>query len=159
MTFSLQLKAFAEKAATNADVAVKGIVIEVAANLDSRSPVGKRELWAANIERASRGLPPLPAGYIGGRFRGNWQYGNYEGAGIPVGELDNIDPTGEATQAALAAAIPDKAAGLRHVLINNVPYAMALERGHSGQAPEGIVGLAVVEFQDAVDKAVAKVVK
>jgi len=146
MTFSLDLKKFSEKFAAVADAAVKEIVIGVAANIDKRSPVGDATLWAS----------PPPKGYVGGRFRGSWSYGNYSGAGIPMGETGNIDPSGEATQAAIAAAIPDKAAGIRHVIINNVPYAMALERGHSTQAPQGIVGLAVVEFQQTVDEAVAK---
>lgn len=160
MSFTLDLSKFAEKAMAAADAAVKEIVMDVAANIDSRSPVGKRELWAVNVDRASRELPPLPENYAGGRFRGNWQYGNYAGAGIPVGETGRIDPEGKETQAALAAAIPDKAAGIRHVLINNVPYAMELERGHSKvQAPNGMVGLAVVEFQQTVDAAVAKLKK
>ena len=145
MSFALDLSKFAAKAMDRADEAVKRIVLNVAANLDKRSPVGDATLWAS----------PPPKGYIGGRFRGNWQYGNYAGAGIPMGETGRVDKEGGETQAAIAAAIPNKAAGIRHVLINNVPYAMALERGHSTQAPQGMVGLAVVEFQQIVDEAVA----
>ena len=155
MSFSLQLAEFVKKAAARADEAVREIVIEVAANIDKRSPVGNPDLWAS----------PPPKGYTGGRFRGNWQYGNYSGVMIPTGETGAIDPTGAATQAAIVAAIPVKAAGVRHVLINNVPYAMVLERGRvagppargSTQAPKGMVGLAVVEFQQSVDAAVARV--
>ena len=149
MSFDLDLSKFAAKAMDRADEAVKRIVIGVAANIDKRSPVGNPDLWQN----------PPPKGYVGGRFRGNWQYGNHAGAGIPMGETGNIDPGGESTQAAIVAAIPDKAAGIRHVLINNVPYAMELERGHSTQAPQGIVGLAVVEFQQTVDAAVAAMSK
>ena len=144
MSFALDLSKFAEKAMARADEAVRRIVIGVAANIDKRSPVGDGNLWKS----------PPPKGYIGGRFRGSWMYGNYEGAGIPMNEGD-IDPSGQAAQAAIVAAIPDKAAGIRHVIINNVPYAQELERGHSTQAPQGIVGLAVVEFQQTVDEAVA----
>ncbi len=145
MTFSLQLAEFAKKSADRADEVVRRIVIGVAVNIDKRSPVGDASLWQS----------PPPKGYVGGRFRGNWQYGNYAGDGIPMNRLDNIDPSGEATQAAIAAAIPSNAAGIRHVLINTLPYAMVLERGHSTQAPHGMVGLAVVEFQQSVDEAVA----
>jgi hypothetical protein len=157
MSFALDLSKFAAKAMGRADEAVKRIVLNVAANLDKRSPVGNPDLWQS----------PPPKGYVGGRFRGNWQYGNYAGAGIPMNETGKIDPSGEATQGAIAAAIPDKAAGIRHVLINNVPYAMVLERGRvqgppasgSYQAPSGMVGLAVVEFQQSVDEAVAAMSK
>lgn len=149
MTFALDLSKFATKAMERADEAVRRIVIGVAVNIDKRSPVGNPELWQS----------PPPKGYTGGRFRGNWQYGNYAGAGIPMSETGVIDPSGEDTQGVIAAAIPNKAAGIRHILINNVPYAMALERGHSTQAPSGMVGLAIVEFQQSVDDAVAEMDK
>lgn len=146
MDFSLQVSEFVKKAKDNADESVRRIIIALAANIDKRSPVGDGALWEK----------PPPKGYVGGRFRGNWQYGFYPGVGIPMTCLDNIDPSGESTQAAIAAAIPDKPLGVHHVLINNLPYAQALERGHSTQSPPGaMVGLTVVEFQQVVDEAVA----
>jgi len=36
-----------------------------------------------------------------------------------------------------------------------VPYARALEEGHSRQAPQGVVGLTVIQYQRIVDDAVA----
>jgi hypothetical protein len=38
-------------------------------------------------------------------------------------------------------------------LSNNLPYAWALEHGHSKQRPNGFVGLTVLEFAAIVDKA------
>jgi len=46
-----------------------------------------------------------------------------------------------------------------YFLVNNVPYAQALEDGHSTQAPQGIYGLTALEFQQYVDSAVAGVPK
>jgi hypothetical protein len=38
-------------------------------------------------------------------------------------------------------------------LVNNLPYGPRLERGWSKQAPSGMVGITVAEFQKAVSKA------
>jgi len=38
-------------------------------------------------------------------------------------------------------------------LYNNVPYAEALERGHSGQAPEGVYALALQELATKLEQA------
>lgn len=152
--FALQLEAFAKKAGERANAAVREIIIALDENLVKRSPVGNRELWAANIKRAEKGLPPLPVGYVGGHFRHSWQYGNWGGSGIPMNELEGTANDSVERVTAQLAGVPDMAT--KHILINNTPYAMELERGHSGQAPEGIVGLAVVEFTQIVAEAVAK---
>jgi hypothetical protein len=39
-------------------------------------------------------------------------------------------------------------------IVNNLPYAIPLEYGHSSQAPQGMVRLAAIEFQQLVDEAV-----
>jgi hypothetical protein len=47
-----------------------------------------------------------------------------------------------------------------HFLTNNLPYALRLEYGWSkNQAPAGMVGLAVAEFQSIVRDAAAEVNK
>ena len=50
MSFSLDLKAFAEKAKSNVDQVVKKVSIDLLNAVVDRSPVGKPELWAANIQ-------------------------------------------------------------------------------------------------------------
>jgi len=154
--FTLQLGAFVNAYRARAYDVVREVVIEVAKNLEKASPVGNRELWAANIKRKARGLPPLPEGYVGGTFRHNWQYGN-DLSGVPTGVLVGTENDSVERISAQIPAVG--AANMKHTLINNTAYALELERGHSGQAPQGMVGLAVVEFQDAVDKAAAKVRK
>lgn len=138
MTFALDLAKFAEKCADKADAAVGNIVVRVAAEIDKRSPVGDALYWQS----------PPPKGYIGGHFRGNWQLGI---GALPVGEIPGADPTGAAAQTRILAAVPDEAAGRVYFIANNAPYAMRLEQGWSRQAPEGMVGLAAVMFQQIVD--------
>lgn len=119
---------------------VRTVVMEVGARLVERSPVGNPSLW--------QGKPP--PGYVGGRFRGNWQYG-YNSA--PPGVLERIDKDGTATRAGIeTGALINPAVGV-HYLVNNLPYAEPLENGHSTQAPLGIVGLTRMEIPGIMDKA------
>lgn len=50
MSFSLDLKAFAEKAKGNVEQVVKKVSIDLLSAVVDRSPVGNSELWAANIQ-------------------------------------------------------------------------------------------------------------
>lgn len=143
MTFALDLQKFAAKAGARADAVVAGVTAEIIAKVDLRSPVGDPTKW--------KNKPP--AGYVGGRFRGNWQLGI---GTIPAGVLNKVDPSGRGTVTANIAEIPRDAAGRVYFLVNNLPYSRRLEEGHSTQAPAGIVGLTVIEFQGIVDRAVAR---
>jgi len=49
MSFSLDLKAFAEKAKGNAEIVIKKVAIDLLSAVVDRSPVGNQELWAANV--------------------------------------------------------------------------------------------------------------
>lgn len=90
-------------------------------------------------------------GYVGGRFRGNWQFT----IGIPAsGELDRIDPSGAETLAALTAQVATLTAGQTAYIVNNLPYAVSLEYGHSTQAPQGFVRVTLARFQQIVNEAV-----
>lgn len=141
MTFALDLQKFAEKVGARADRAVGHVVADVARELDERSPVGDASYWTH----------PAPKGYIGGRFRANWQMGVDS---VPQGTLDRIDHDGTIALPAIIAEIPTHAAGKLYSMVNNVPYAMALEEGHSRQAPQGLVSLTAIGWQGKVDAAV-----
>ena len=144
MTFALDLQRFVEKTKDKADDAVGVIVVGVASSIDERSPVGDARYWKN----------PPPKGYVGGHFRANWQLGV---GTIPAGEIVGVDPTGEATQGKIIAEIPAQPAGHVYFLANNAPYARRLEEGWSHQAPQGMVGLTVVEFEQIVREAVEAV--
>ena len=154
MAFALDLQKFAEKVGERADDAVGAIVIGVAAEVDKRSPVGDPTKWSEEFKRVGKELGWFGEGYVGGRFRGNWQVGVTE---RPNGTLPNIDPTGVETQTRIQAAIPGDASGKVYYLVNNLPYALRLEDGYSKQAPKGMVGLTVTHFQAIVKKAVEEV--
>ena len=142
MSFVLDLQKFAERTKEKADLAVGRSVVGVSAELDRRSPGGDGSYWKN----------PPPKGYTGGRFRGNWQLG----VGVaPAGETGAFDKSGAETQGRIIAAVPQNAAGNVFYLMNNVPYARRIEDGWSRQAPQGLVGLTVIQYQRIVDDAVA----
>lgn len=144
-TFALQLAEFVKKAGARADEAVTLIVTRLAMKIDKRSPVGNPKYWKR----------PPPAGYVGGRFRGNWQIGVDT---QPTGTLERIAPNGS-IEIELAK-IPEEAAGHVYWLVNNLPYAQRLEDGWSRRqsAPHAMVGLSMAEAQDVVNDAVAAAV-
>jgi len=90
-------------------------------------------------------------GYVGGRFRGNWQFSIDSPA---TGELDRIDPSGSETIAALLSQVQALTIGQTAYIVNNLPYAIPLEYGHSTQAPAGMVRVTLANFQRIVDEAI-----
>lgn len=150
MSFSLDLKSFADKTNAKANAAVREIVRGVDESLVEKSPVGNAELWANPDHK--------PKGYVGGRFRANWQYGENE---IPDGELyapnsSSYPGAGETVEREMSK-VSIEAAGKVHYLANNLPYAQRLEDGWSKQAPAGMVALTVTEFEPIVKAAILKV--
>lgn len=139
--FALRIREFAEKAKDNMEAVVVKTTIDVASRIVERSPVGNPDNWAS----------PPPKGYVGGRFRANWQIGLDAPA---TGELDAIDADGEPTKTKLAAEIERIGAGHVVHITNNLPYGLRLEyEGHSSQAPQGMVRITVAEFQSIIDQA------
>ncbi|SUP84867.1 hypothetical protein ACILPN_20410 [Yersinia wautersii] len=95
-----------------------------------------------------------PAGYTGGRFRGNWQ------VSLDVqqeGETGRKDPNGNITIAVGNYMIEQFKVGTKAIYFtNNVPYAYPLEFGHSSQAPSGMIRItaedAVKYFTEAANE-------
>jgi len=139
--FAAQIQAWVDKTKDDADKVVRYALLTIDGRLVQRSPVGDAKFWKH----------PPPAGYVGGRFRGNWQVS----IGAPAsGALDAIDPTGSATLAAGQAVISVAKAGQVQYLVNNLPYAKRIEEGWSRQAPAGLVAITVVEWNNIVEDAV-----
>ncbi|MGX5220233.1 hypothetical protein ACVTMO_16570 [Pseudomonas segetis] len=99
-----------------------------------------------------------PDGYVGGRFRGNWQV-TFENKA--TGQLDRVDPQGAATKAEMAGTVMQFNAGIGTIwAVNNLPYGPRLEfDSWSSQAPNGMVRITIAEFQQFVNKAVASLNK
>ena len=141
--FSVDLNKWVTKAKENTDTLAREVVLGLSERIVERTPVGNPTLWKS----------PPPPGYVGGRARANWQYGH---GAPPQGDLPNIDATGQASLSRIAAGLAAAPAEGVHYLANNLPYAQALEEGHSTQAPHGMVALAVVDVEAIVREEAAK---
>lgn len=144
-TFTLQLKAFAEKAEANASKVVRGASIDLLSRVVMRTPVGNPDLWKSKP----------PKGYVGGRLRANW---NVSLTTPDESTADSIDKTGVATIARGNEAIAG-ADGKEDIwMVNALPYAIPIEYGHSqAQAPAGMVRVSVGEWQKYVNAQAVKV--
>ncbi|MBC3345440.1 hypothetical protein HU811_02170 [Pseudomonas sp. SWRI196] len=139
-------------------VAVRNTVINLTdSNFTKAGKLKRGVKYAKPLTKAERdqnfNVNGLVAGkdYVGGRFRGNWNFS--------IGSPDNSfriqpDPTGEATMARLVNGAIEFKAGQTAFIVNNLPYAIPLEFGHSTQAPGGMVRITVARFQQIVLEAI-----
>lgn len=182
--FTRQVQQFADKTKAVMDITLREIIIEIGSRVIRMSPVGNPELWAhnrvarqynkavgehnanlrndpANLTKAGRlkagrklhdGMDIAgPEGYVGGRFRSNWQFS----IGTPAeGTLERLDASGATTLAKLKLQVEQLTLGQTAYLVNNLPYGIALEYGHSTQAPHGMVRVTLTHFQQIVDDAI-----
>lgn len=94
-------------------------------------------------------------GYVGGRLRANWF--------VTIGTAstattDQVDPSGAQAIAAAQAALSSFKAGSDIFIVNNLPYAVPIEYGHSTkQAPAGVVRVTLAEVDVILNKAVQSV--
>jgi len=117
VSFSADLSKFCHKEAPEkTNKIVRGVVIEIANRLISRSPVGDASYWQS----------PPPAGYVGGHFRHNWQYGFNS---VPSSILEGVD---NSAVARTMSGLPTNTGGVHS--------------GWSKQAPQGVVGLVELEM-------------
>ncbi|TFW15967.1 hypothetical protein [Duganella callida] len=173
-TFALQISAWVEKTKSNADQVTRYALMEIDKRIINRSPVGDPKYWKHNpnapkvfgkfgatgpkkdwqlgfLSGETSSYRMGGAGYVGGRFRANWQMS----IGTPAGGvLDAIDQDGKATLDSHAIVVSIAKAGQVFYLMNNLPYAQCIERGWSRQAPVGVVALTVVEWNNIVNDAV-----
>lgn len=125
-----------------------GAMSAMVMRLDFVSPVGDIKLWSDPSK--------APKNYRGGQFRGNWQLGvNNKPTRILYGR---IDPSGVNTVAHNIGLIPVMASrGYKFYLVNNLPYALVLEQGHSTQAPRAFIYRVKREFNGIVRGIVADI--
>jgi hypothetical protein len=140
--FTIDLTAFVKKAKGRADALVRKVVLDLGARVVMRSPVGDASYWKN----------PPPKGYTGGHFRANWQYGE---SVRPSGNVEGVDKSGRLALGKMGSKVRlDGAAGRTHFLVNNLPYALRIEHGWSArQAPNGVVGVTVIEYRQVVRNA------
>ena len=133
--FLQSINAFVDKAKANSELVVKKGCIEVLQDIIRMSPVGQPAIWKSKP----------PKNYVGGRFRGNWQV-SFD---IPItNEIDRIDPTGMEALKEGIEQIGKFTSDVKSVYFtNNLSYSVALEFGHSTQAPNGMVRIAALNAQ------------
>lgn len=143
--FSLDLSRFVAKAKGNARLVVRKVVLDVGTGIIEKTPVGDPDTWAPSTV--------VPAGYVGGRARGSWQYAK----GAPAdGNPETIDPSGGASINRVAAGVTSgDPLAETHFITSNIPYMRPLEyEGWSKQAPEGMVRLTIEEWRRYLENAV-----
>ncbi|MDB5995262.1 MAG: hypothetical protein JWP42_2398 [Pseudomonas sp.] len=201
-SFALSIAAFSEQAKEAIDSTMREIILEIGRSVITMSPVGKPEIWAANVAHQSKNKASADAydahvevrnvlialtpgnytkqgnlkkrikyakpltktervqnfdvnglvtgkGYVGGRFRGNWMFN----IGSPDSSTtEEVDPSGGKSMARIRDGAIEFKAGDICYITNSLPYAIALEFGHSSQArnPDGMVRITVARFQQIV---------
>lgn len=141
MGFAEDLKKICDRAGDKAELVVRRAALELYGQMIERSPVGNPDLWKS----------PAPSGYVGGRFKNNWQVG--------IGSIDTrtnrgVDDSGSGAITSGNAALKAWTPGKTIFLSNSMPYAYRLEyEGWSKQSPSGMVRLSVQNFEQAVAKA------
>jgi hypothetical protein len=126
-SFALDLAAFAQQTKDAIDETLQEVVIEIGNSVIRMSPVDT------------------------GRFRGNWQFSISSPA---TGTLDALDKGGGDTAARIAGDALFFKAGETAYIVNNLPYAVRLEYGHSDQAPGGMVRITLARFQAIIEETI-----
>lgn len=130
MSFTLDVRAFCEKAKKNPEIVMRSVSLKLFSAIIKASPVDT------------------------GRFRMNWQT---SGATPKSGNVAGVDPSGNKSVTAAATYITNTPVWQELTLTNNLPYAQRLEYGYSKQAPVGMVRTNVIRFQQLINEEAAKV--
>lgn len=136
--FSIPLATLAANAKADLETVVRVSTLQLFRKVTERSPVGNPELWKGSA----------PKGYVGGRFRANW---NVSSAAPNFDTTASVDQGRATVEIQKSLTLP---VGGVMWLSNGLPYARKLEYGHSKQAPGGMVRLAAAEFSTYVSQAV-----
>lgn len=97
-----------------------------------------------------------PEGYVGGRFKNNWYVG-FDSQ--PTQSNDTPDASGQGSNSRGMSVLEVFRVGQVSSIYftNNLPYAAALENGHSGQAPGGMVGITALDAAQMFREAMSEV--
>lgn len=144
MSFTADLNRFINLTEQKMNLVYRVTALELFNRIVLRTPVGNPDLWKN---------PPGPNAerYVGGRLRANWQFT----LGQPAdGVKDTTNYSGN--EGAVAAQLGTPGVNIHHVVYftNNLPYAQAIEEGHSyRQAPQGMVKVTLSEYPRILQEA------
>ena len=145
MTFTADLKKFAQKTKADITTVIQESAIDLFSEIIRETPVGDPSLWKN----------PPPANYVAGSLQSNWQCTLDSPAS---GMWSFADKSGNATISAMESVAMSAKPDQTIFLANNLPYGERIEYGaHSTQAPQGMVRVSVTKFHSKLAKEVAKV--
>ena len=134
----LDFTAFARKTLERADRLIRAVGIKTFSAVIKDTPVGDPDLWQSSWldtkGKATVAFNPHLEGYVGGRLRANWR--------CSLGMADtSTDESVDKNRGLVAVNDVCLTADRKKTLwlANSLPYAKAIEFGHSRQAPEGMV--------------------
>lgn len=142
-SFSLDVRAFVEKTKKNNETVMRQVSLKLFSAIIKASPVDT------------------------GRFRMNWQAAS--GTAPAVGVKNGVDPSGSKAIGQMTGVVMRDPNWYEFTLANNLPYAPVIEYGgypgdgpntvggFSKQAPQGVVRVNVLRFQQLIDEEAAKV--
>lgn len=131
MSFKSDLERFAQKVEVDSEKVFRGTSIAIFSSIVKRTPVDK------------------------GRLRANWQVDINK---VAKGQLDSVDKSGAKAISAGSTKANQATLDDSVYIVNNLPYAEAIENGHSRvKAPAGMVKVTLTEFQKEVKKQANKV--
>lgn len=123
MGFADTMKAYRAKAVTNLDTVVRETVETFGGRVVNEwTPLGDPLLW--------KSAPP--ADYRPGNLQSSWFYSEGRPSNAHTDAVND-------RQVHFLDDMPKDAAGRKHYLSNSAPHALSIDRGHSAQAPAGIL--------------------
>lgn len=145
-SFSAEINEWCNKVEIRLKMAVGLFLVDFVETLVERTPVGNPANW--------KSLPP--PGYLPGTLVNNW----FITEGQPYsGPMRGPDPTGQEpiNQVSSIGLLSGGDIGAPIYITNPTPYALRIEyEGWSDQAPAGMAGVTVNEFQQRLNKAVSR---
>jgi hypothetical protein len=137
--FTLDLAKAVKNINGEAEKIVRGTIFSVASNIIKGTPVGDPTYWKSSP----------PPGYTGGSLRGAWQ------ASVNAPKYDKTRPkdkTGAQTIADMTPVALNLIIGQDFYLTNPLPYAYRVEFGWSKQRPNGMLRVAIMQANAALER-------
>jgi len=137
--FSIPWDELAARAKADLNTVVQKATFDLFSAVVLKTPVGNPDNWKN----------PPPPGYVGGRFRANWNCTQSKADLSTTGSTDQARAEQQANKAL------SFAAGDVVYFVNGLPYGPRLEyEGWSSQASSGMVRVSIAEFDQYIKKAI-----
>lgn len=145
-------------AGKKAELVVRQTAVALQSGMVDKAPVGDPSQWLSlrpfsDIATQKQGtMLKAPEGYVGGRFKNNFQCGI---SSINTDTSAEPDKSGDGSISRTLAALESWKVGQTIYMTNSLPYSKRLEYGWSQQAPAGMVRLTVQDYSRTLRQIVA----